>query len=161
MSSIPEFVGTIHIYLGPYRGNPIALYSRHVEGAVRVSPIIDPWNRFVGIGETVNKAAADFDAKWKAGDLAPDVYSGPHWEGGIKPEKPKPPPKPKPPAATKPDSQEAPQSSEASVQTKPNAGTAVSPTTTGDSAALGSASSPPLAPPPAAPATDPDTNQKS
>ena len=161
MSSIPEFVGTIHIYLGPYRGNPIALYSRHVEGAVRVSPIIDPWNRFVGIGETVNKAAADFDAKWKAGDLAPDVYSGPHWEGGIKPEKPKPPPKPKPPAATKPDSQEASKSSEASVQTKSDAGTAASPTTTGDSAAPGSASSPPLTPPPAAPATDPDTNQKS
>ena len=150
MSSIPEFVGTIHIYLGPYRGNPIALYSRHVEGAVRVSPIIDPWNRFVGIGETVNKAAADFDAKWKAGDLAPDVYSGPHWEGGIKPEKPKPPPKPKPPAATKPETPEAPQSSETSASTKSDAGIAASPTTTGDSAAPGSASSLPL-PQPAAP----------
>ena len=161
MSSIPEFVGTIHIYLGPYRGNPIALYSRHVEGAVRVSPIIDPWNRFVGTGETVNKAAADFDAKWKAGDLAPDMYSGPHWEGGIKPEKPKPPPKPKPPAATKPETPEAPQSSETSASTKSDAGIAASPATTGDSAAPGSASSPPLAPPPAAPATDPDTNQKS
>ena len=161
MSSIPEFVGTIHIYLGPYRGNPIALYSRHVEGAVRVSPIIDPWNRFVGIGETVNKAAADFDAKWKAGDLAPDVYSGPHWEGGIKPEKPKPPPKPKPPAATKPETPETSKSSETSAPTKPDANTAAaSPTTTGDSAAPGSASSPPLAPPPAAPATDPDTNEK-
>lgn len=160
MSSIPEFVGTIHIYLGPYRGNPIALYSRHADGAVRVSPTMYPWNRFVGTGETVNKAAADFDAKWKAGDLAPDVYSGPHWEGGIKPEKPKPPPKPKPPAATKPATPEAPQPSEPSAPTKPDAGTAAaSPTTTGDSASPGSASSPPLAPPPAASAeANPDTS---
>lgn len=159
MSSIPEFVGTIHIYLGPYRGNPIALYSRHADGAVRVSPTMYPWNRFVGIGETVNKAAADFDAKWKAGDLAPDVYSGPHWEGGIKPEKPKPPPKPKPPAATKPATPEA-QPSEPSAPTKPDAGTAAaSPTTPGDSASPRSASSPPLAPPPAAPAeANPDTS---
>lgn len=159
MSSIPEFVGTIHIYLGPYRGNPIALYSRHVDGSVHVSPTIYPWNRFVGTGETINKAAADFDAKWKAGDLAPDVYSGPHWEGGIKPEKPKPPPKPKPPAATKPETSEASKPPAASAPANSDTAPA-SPTTAGDSAALGSASSPPLAPPPASPATDPDTSEK-
>ena len=94
MSTLPEFVGTIHIFLGPYRGNPIALYLRQEGETCHISPTIYPWNRFVGTGETVNKAAADFDLKWKEGDLAEEMYSGPHWEGGIKPEKPKPPPKP-------------------------------------------------------------------
>lgn len=139
MSSLPEFVGTIHIYLGPYRGNPIALYSRQVGEAFHISPTIYPWNRFVGIGETVNKAAADFDTKWKEGELAPEMYSGPHWEGGIKPEKPKPPPKP--PAAPKPEPAEAPHSPEAPAPV------AASPTTAGDSASAGSAPSPNTAPP--------------
>ncbi len=94
MSTLPEFVGTIHIFFGPYRGNPIALYLRKEGESCHISPTSYPWNRFVGIGETVNKAAANFDAKWKEGNLAPEMYSGPHWEGGIKPEKPKPPPKP-------------------------------------------------------------------
>ncbi len=94
MSTLPEFVGTIHIFLGPYRGNPIALYLRQDGESYQISPTIYPWNRIVGTGETVNKAAADFDLKWKAGELKPEMYSGPHWEGGIKPEKPKPPPKP-------------------------------------------------------------------
>ena len=100
MNTLPQFVGTIHIFLGPYRGTPIALYLQQEGESCRISPTIYPWNKFVGIGETVNKAAADFDLKWKEGDLAPEVYSGPHWEGGIKPEKPKPPPKP---SATKPE----------------------------------------------------------
>ena len=100
MSSLPEFVGTIHIFFGPYRGNPIGLYLRKEGDSCSISPTSYPWNRFVGVGETVNKAAADFDAKWKEGDLAAEMYSGPHWEGGIKPEKPKPPPKP---AAPKPE----------------------------------------------------------
>jgi hypothetical protein len=52
----------------------------------------------VGTGETPNKAAADFEEKWKANGLSTDMYSGPSWEGGIKPEKPAP---PKPPAAPK------------------------------------------------------------
>ena len=94
MSTPPEFVGTIHIFLGPHRGNPIALYLRQEGESCKISPTIYPWNKFVGVGETVNKAAADFDLRWKEGDLAPEMYSGPHWEGGIKPEKPKPPPKP-------------------------------------------------------------------
>ena len=100
MSSLPEFVGTIHIFFGPYRGNPIGLYLRKEGDSCSISPTSYPWNRFVGVGETVNKAAADFDAKWKEGDLAAEMYSGPHWEGGIKPEKLKPPPKP---AAPKPE----------------------------------------------------------
>jgi len=104
MSTLPEFVGTIHIFLGPYRGNPIALYLRQEDGSCQISRTIYPWNRFVGVGETVNKAAADFDLKWKKGELASEMYSGPHWEGGIKPEKPKPPPKP---AAPKPSGAEA------------------------------------------------------
>lgn len=103
MSALPEFVGTVHIFFGPYRGNPIGLYLRKEGDSCSISPTVYPWNRFVGVGETANKAAADFDAKWKEGELAADMYSGPHWEGGIKPEKPKPPPKPatpKPEAAT-------------------------------------------------------------
>jgi len=94
MNILPEFVGTIHIFLGPYRGNPIALYLRQEGESCQISPTIYPWNRFVGVGETINKAAADFIVKWKEGNLALEMYSGPHWEGGIKPEKPKPPPKP-------------------------------------------------------------------
>jgi len=103
MSALPEFVGTIHIFFGPYRGNPIGLYLRQEGDSCSIAPTIYPWNRVVGVGETANKAAADFDAKWKEGELAAEMYSGPHWEGGIKPEKPKPPPKPavpKPEAAT-------------------------------------------------------------
>ena len=120
MSTLPEFVGTIHIFLGPYRGNPIALYLRQKGESCRISPTIYPWNRFVGVGETVNKAAANFDLKWKEGHLAPELYSGPHWEGGIKPEKPKPPPKPAAPptpAATETATAEA---SRISLRTPPH-----------------------------------------
>lgn len=111
MSTLPEFVGTIHIFFGPYRGNPIALYLQKKGESWHISPTSYPWNRFVGIGETVNKAAANFDVKWKEGNLAPEMYSGPHWEGGIKPEKPKPPPKPAAPpkpATTEPAKAETP-----------------------------------------------------
>ena len=100
MESLPELVGTVHIILGPYRGNPIALYMRQDGSICQISPRIYPWNRTVGIGESPNKAAADFEKKWKEAGLADDMFTGPHWEGGIKPEKPKPPPKP--PTAAKP-----------------------------------------------------------
>lgn len=90
MSSLPEYVGTVHIFFGPYRGNPIALYLRKENDTCRIAPSIYPWNNLVGTGETVNKAAADFEEKWKQGGLSTDMYSGPHWEGGIKPERPKP-----------------------------------------------------------------------
>jgi hypothetical protein len=98
MESLPEFVGTVHIILGPYRGNPIALYMRQDGSICQISPRIYPWNRTVGVGDTPNKAAADFEAKWKQTGLADEMYTGPSWEGGIKPEKPKPTPPPKPAA---------------------------------------------------------------
>lgn len=95
-----EYVGTIHIILGPYRGNPVALYLRRNEGKVIISPKVYPFNSITGEAETPNKAAADFEEKWKARALvAPDMYDGPNWEGGIKPERPAP---PKPAAAQKP-----------------------------------------------------------
>jgi hypothetical protein len=97
-----EYVGYVHIYLGPYRGNPIAIYLIRSEKECRIGPKAYPWNDVIGVGETPNKAAADFEEKWKGKGLSADMYSGPSWEGGIKPEKPKPaaPPKPTPPAGT-------------------------------------------------------------
>lgn len=104
MAHLMEYVGCVHIFLGPYRGNPIALYLNRGEGSCRIGPKAYPWNDVVGKGETPNKAAADFEEKWKAKGLAADMYSGPSWEGGIKPERPAPPkpaaPPPKPAAAT-------------------------------------------------------------
>ena len=99
MDTLPEFVGTVHIFLGPYRGNPIALYMLQGSNSCRISPRIYPWSQTVGTGENPNKAAADFEAKWKENGLSSEMYSGPHWEGGIKPEKPKPAAPPKPPAS--------------------------------------------------------------
>ncbi len=128
MESLPELVGTVHIILGPYRGNPIALYMRQDGSICQISPRIYPWNRTVGVGETPNKAAADFEAKWKQAGLADDMYTGPHWEGGIKPEKPKPPPKP---PAPKPEA-------------KPEAASATKPAT-----AEGTKEAPPSSSPPA------------
>lgn len=88
MISLPEYVGTVHIIFGPYRGNPIALYLRKDTDQYRIAPQTYPWNRIVGEGDNPNRAAADFETKWKAGGLSADMYTGPHWEGGIKPEKP-------------------------------------------------------------------------
>jgi hypothetical protein len=107
MASLLEYVGCVHIYLGPYRGNPIALYLKRTESGCQIGPKAYPWNDVVGMGETPNKAAADFEEKWKKKGLTPDMYSGPAWEGGIKPEKPPPPkpaasPTPTAPAATRP-----------------------------------------------------------
>ena len=121
MESLPELVGTVHIILGPYRGNPIALYMRQDGSISQISPRIYPWNRRVGIGDTPNRAAADFENKWKEAGLADDMYTGPHWEGGIKPEKPKPPPKPAAAPAPKPDT-------EASATEKPADSTTSQPT---------------------------------
>ena len=99
MANLLEYVGSVHIYLGPYRGNPIALYLKRLETGCQIGPKAYPWNDVVGSGDTPNKAAADFEEKWKTKGLSTDMYSGPSWEGGIKPEKPAP---PKPPAAPKP-----------------------------------------------------------
>jgi hypothetical protein len=95
MAHLLEYVGSVHIYLGPYRGNPISLYLKRTEIGCQIGPKAYPWNDVVGSGETPNKAAADFEEKWKAKGLSADMYSGPSWEGGIKPERPAP---PKPPA---------------------------------------------------------------
>ena len=97
MASLLEYVGCVHIYLGPYRGNPIALYLLRSDKECRIGPKAYPWNDVVGIGETPNKAAADFEEKWKRKGLSADMYSGPSWEGGIKPEKPAPPKPASPP----------------------------------------------------------------
>ena len=99
MATLLEYVGSVHIYLGPYRGNPIALYLRRTDTGCQIGPRAYPWNDVVGAGETPNKAAADFEEKWKGKGLAADMYSGPSWEGGIKPERPAP---PKPVAPPKP-----------------------------------------------------------
>ena len=99
MAQLLEYVGCVHIFLGPYRGNPIALYLKRTDGTCRISPKVYPWNGVVGTGESPNKAAADFEEKGKAKGLSADMYSGPSWEGGIKPEKPAP---AKPAAAPKP-----------------------------------------------------------
>jgi hypothetical protein len=99
MAALLEYVGYVHIYLGPYRGNPIALYLKRTESGCEIGPRTYPWNDVRGTGETPNKAAADFEEKWKGKGLAADMYSGPAWEGGIKPEKPAP---PKPAAPAKP-----------------------------------------------------------
>ena len=103
MEPLPELVGTVHIIFGPYRGNPVALYMLQDGSICQIAPRIYPWNRTVGIGDTPNRAAADFEKKWKEAGLADEMYTGPHWEGGIKPEKPKPPPKPAAPPAAKPE----------------------------------------------------------
>ena len=97
MASLLEYVGSVHIFLGPYRGNPIALYLRRTESGCQIGPKVYPWNDVTGVGETPNKAAADFEEKWKTKGLTADMYSGPAWEGGIKPERPAP---PKPAAST-------------------------------------------------------------
>lgn len=99
MAHLLEYVGSIHIYLGPYRGNPIALYLKRLEHNCQIGPKVYPWNDVVGTGETPNKAAADFEEKWKTKGLAPEMFSGPSWEGGIKPERPVPPKPAVPPAA--------------------------------------------------------------
>ena len=99
MASLLEYVGCVHIFLGPYRGNPIALYMRRTDSGCQIGPKVYPWNDVMGVGETPNKAAADFEEKWKVRGLTAEMYSGPAWEGGIKPEKPAP---PKPAVAPKP-----------------------------------------------------------
>ena len=99
MANLLEYVGTLHIFLGPYRGNPISIYLRRAEAGCQIAPRVYPWSEVVGAGATPNKAAADFEDKWKAGGIAQDMYDGPHWEGGIKPERPAP---PKPAAPAKP-----------------------------------------------------------
>jgi hypothetical protein len=135
MAALLEYVGCVHIYLGPYRGNPIALYLRRMETSCEIGPKAYPWNDVLGVGETPNKAAADFEEKWKAKGLTADMYSGPAWEGGIKPEKPAP---PKPAAAPKP----AAPTASGSVPSAPSPGTSNQPTPPSAAAAAPAVQSP-------------------
>lgn len=113
MASLLEYVGSVHIFLGPYRGNPIALYLRRTESGCQIGPKVYPWNDVMGVGETPNKAAADFEEKWKTKGLTADMYSGPAWEGGIKPERPAPPKPAVPPKPATPSKPAVPQTAAA------------------------------------------------
>ena len=97
MANLLEYVGSLHIFLGPYRGNPIALYLTRGSHGCQIAPKVYPWSEVMGVGETPNRAAADFEEKWKTRGLSPEMYTGPSWEGGIKPEKPAPPKQATPP----------------------------------------------------------------
>lgn len=131
MANLLEYVGTIHIFLGPYRGNPIALYLNKGPNGCEIAPRAYPWKDVVGKGETPNRAAADFEEKWKASGLSPDMYTGPAWEGGIKPEKPAPPK----PATPKPAA-----AASTAANAKPQAGMPPS----GDSPTTAASSRPPI-----------------
>jgi hypothetical protein len=126
MASLLEYVGSVHIFLGPYRGNPIALYLRRTESGCQIGPKVYPWNDVTGIGETPNKAAADFEEKWKTNGLTADMYSGPAWEGGIKPERPAP---PKPTTPPKPATPSKPTASQTAAASGPPVPAAPAPTT--------------------------------
>jgi len=94
MARARRFVGTIHVFQGPQKSNPTGLYAIRNGEEFVIGPLVDPWKNVVGKGLTINKAAGDFEIKWKARPLPADQYTGPHWEEGIKAEKPAPPPKP-------------------------------------------------------------------
>jgi hypothetical protein len=93
-----RFVGTVHLFQGPSKSNPVSLYARKEGDTYVVSPVVDPWKTVIGKGVTINKAAGDFEIKWKAQPIPAEQYTGPHWEEGIKAEKPPAPPPPKPAA---------------------------------------------------------------
>ena len=153
MATLLEYVGSVHIYLGPYRGNPIALYLRRTETGCQIGPRAYPWNDVVGAGETPNKAAADFEEKWKGKGLAADMYSGPSWEGGIKPERPAP---PKPAAPSKPPAAPAPGTPAATGV--PNAAPVPSPSPAAVAKPVAQAAPPAAGPPKAAPVVPTETS---
>ncbi|MFZ5863125.1 MAG: hypothetical protein ACOYXR_09840 [Nitrospirota bacterium] len=93
-----RFVGTVHFFQGPSKSNPVALYARKQGADFVIAAVIEPWNTVLGAGPTINKAAGNFEINWKAQPIPAEQYSGPHWEEGIKAEKPAPPPKPAAPA---------------------------------------------------------------
>lgn len=55
MATLLEYVGSVHIYLGPYRGNPIALYLRRTDTGCQIGPRAYPWNDVVGAGKLRTK----------------------------------------------------------------------------------------------------------
>lgn len=93
-----RFVGTVHFFQGPNKSNPIALYARKQGADFVIGAVIEPWDTVSGSGQTINKAAGNFEVNWKAQPIPAEQYSGPHWEEGIKAEKPAPPAKPAAPA---------------------------------------------------------------
>ena len=153
VATLLEYVGSVHIYLGPYRGNPIALYLRRTETGCQIGPRAYPWNDVVGAGETPNKAAADFEEKWKGKGLAADMYSGPSWEGGIKPERPAP---PKPAAPPKPPA--APAAGTPAATSVPNAAPVPSPSPAAVAKPVAQAAPPAAGPPKAAPVVPTETS---
>ena len=48
MAHLLEYVGNVHIFLGPYRGNPIALYLLRGTSQCEIAPKIYPWNEVIG-----------------------------------------------------------------------------------------------------------------
>ena len=153
MATLLEYVGSVHIYLGPYGGNRIALYLRRTETGCQIGPRAYPWNDVVGAGETPNKAAADFEEKWKGKGLAADMYSGPSWEGGIKPERPAP---PKPAAPSKPPAAPAPGTPAATGV--PNAAPVPSPSPAAVAKPVAQVAPPAAGPPKAAPVVPTETS---
>lgn len=103
MAQARRFVGTVHVFQGPQKSNPTALYAAKDGEEFVIFTLVEPWTGIVGKGPTINKSAGDFEIKWKAQPLPADEYTGPHWEEGIKAEKP--PAPPKVPAATPPAAQ--------------------------------------------------------
>jgi hypothetical protein len=123
MGNLLEYVGNVHIIFGPYRGNPISLYLSRNGNSCQISPRVYPWNEVVGEGDSPNRAAADFEEKWKAKGLAPEMFTGPHWDG-IKPEKPTPPkPAAKPAEAKAPEGKPAEPKTAIAAGPKPETGT--------------------------------------
>ena len=153
MATLLEYVGSVHIYLGPYRGNPIALYLRRTETGCQIGPRAYPWNDVVGAGETPNKAAADFEEKWKGKGLAADMYSGPSWEGGIKPERPAPPKPAAPPKASA-----APAAGTPAATSVPNAAPVPSPSPAAVAKPVAQAGPPAAGPTKAAPVVPTETS---
>jgi hypothetical protein len=116
-----RFVGTVHFFQGPNKGNPVALYARKQGADFVISAVIEPWNSVSGTGPTINKAAGNFEINWKAQPIPAEQYSGPHWEEGIKAEKPAPPPKPAAPAPAAAAGSTAPAQSAAAAPAAPPA----------------------------------------
>ena len=75
-----EFIGTLQFFnQNEKRGNPIALYLKHMEtGECQIRAQLPQWRDLVGVGATPNKAAGDFEIKLKAAHPAPAAYDGPN-----------------------------------------------------------------------------------
>jgi len=96
-----EFVGTIQFWPSGVRGNPIALFMEKAEdGECRIGARLPEWQHIIGVGATVNKAAGNYELTLRAAVPTDNAYEGPHWNAGIKAEKPAPPKPAAAPSAT-------------------------------------------------------------